>query len=83
MGVDHIDELVSKSEQNIQNWLASGPVYDNQPVDVELGKNIMLLVGDGRKGVPSEGPYDAIHVGAAAPEIPIAVCQVELIALFS
>mmetsp|Transcript_11755 Transcript_11755/g.29713 ORF Transcript_11755/g.29713 Transcript_11755/m.29713 type:complete len:119 (+) Transcript_11755:656-1012(+) len=29
--------------------------------------------GDGREGYPSEGPYDCIHVGAAAPEIPRAL----------
>ena len=30
-------------------------------------------VGDGRQGYSSEGPYDAIHVGAAAPTLPQAV----------
>jgi len=30
-------------------------------------------VGDGRKGYPDGGPYDAIHVGAAAATIPDAV----------
>lgn len=29
-----------------------------------------ILVGDGRLGYPSRGPYDAIHVGAAAKEMP-------------
>lgn len=28
------------------------------------------LVGDGRLGYPDRGPYDAIHVGAAAKEMP-------------
>jgi len=32
-----------------------------------------LLVGDGRLGYPSRGPYDAIHVGAAAKEMPQSV----------
>ena len=32
-----------------------------------------FAVGDGRKGYPPEAPYDAIHVGAAAPELPEAV----------
>lgn len=27
-------------------------------------------VGDGRQGYPEEAPYDAIHVGAAAPTVP-------------
>lgn len=30
----------------------------------------MFLVGDGREGFEEEGPYDAIHVGAAAPTLP-------------
>ena len=27
-------------------------------------------MGDGRKGYAAGGPYNAIHVGAAAPELP-------------
>lgn len=34
----------------------------------------MCAVGDGRMGFPEEAPYDAIHVGAAAPTVPQAVC---------
>lgn len=30
-------------------------------------------VGDGRNGYKEEAPYDAIHVGAAAPNVPKAV----------
>lgn len=30
----------------------------------------VCLVGDGRQGYPNRGPYDAIHVGAAAKEMP-------------
>ena len=30
---------------------------------------------DGRKGWEAAGPYNAIHVGAAAPEIPEALVQ--------
>lgn len=33
-----------------------------------------FVVGDGRLGFPDEAPYDAIHVGAAAPTLPKAVC---------
>lgn len=29
-----------------------------------------IIVADGRQGWPEFAPYDAIHVGAAAPEIP-------------
>lgn len=28
------------------------------------------IAGDGRLGWPNQAPYDAIHVGAAAPELP-------------
>lgn len=35
-----------------------------------------LSVGDGRMGYPEEAPYDAIHVGAAAPVVPQAVSWV-------
>jgi len=36
--------------------------------------HIFCKVGDGRLGYAGEGPYDAIHVGAAAAQIPQAVC---------
>ena len=29
-----------------------------------------LVLGDGRQGYPSDGPYNAIHVGAAADKMP-------------
>ncbi|KAH9924834.1 Pcmt1-prov protein [Amylocystis lapponica] len=29
-----------------------------------------MVAGDGRKGYPDAGPYDVIHVGAAAPTMP-------------
>lgn len=31
---------------------------------------VQFQVGDGRLGCPELGPYNAIHVGAAAPELP-------------
>lgn len=34
---------------------------------------ICILVGDGRKGYSQDGPYNAIHVGAAAPSLPQSV----------
>lgn len=34
---------------------------------IESGQ-IELVVGDGRLGYPEGAPYDAIHVGAAAPD---------------
>ena len=38
-----------------------------------ITKIFLILVGDGRIGWAEEGPYDAIHVGAAASDIPKAV----------
>lgn len=34
---------------------------------------VQLKVGDGRLGVPELGPYNAIHVGAAAKTLPQAL----------
>lgn len=34
---------------------------------------VQLKVGDGRLGVPEFGPYNAIHVGAAAHNLPQAL----------
>lgn len=36
-------------------------------------ENLKLISGDGRLGYEADAPYDAIHVGAAAAEIPQAV----------
>ena len=35
--------------------------------------NIKVVCGDGREGFKEGAPYDVIHVGAAAPEIPQAL----------
>lgn len=32
-------------------------------------KTVQIVTGDGRLGYPTCGPYDAIHVGAAAKEL--------------
>jgi protein-L-isoaspartate(D-aspartate) O-methyltransferase len=37
--------------------------------------NVTLMLGDGSQGAPATGPYDAIIVGAAAPEIPRALFE--------
>ncbi|MDI3502182.1 MAG: protein-L-isoaspartate(D-aspartate) O-methyltransferase [Archaeoglobi archaeon] len=33
-------------------------------------KNVIVLIGDGSKGLPEKAPFDRISVTAAAPEIP-------------
>ncbi|XP_047138198.1 protein-L-isoaspartate(D-aspartate) O-methyltransferase isoform X2 [Hydra vulgaris] len=60
-GIDHIGELVEQSEINIMKG------------NKELITNgvVKLITGDGRLGYQEGGPYDAIHVGAAAPELPL------------
>ncbi|XP_076354006.1 protein-L-isoaspartate(D-aspartate) O-methyltransferase-like isoform X1 [Tachypleus tridentatus] len=60
VGIDHIKDLVIMSEENIKK---------DKPHLLESGR-IKMIVGDGRKGYPSEGPYSAIHVGAAASQLP-------------
>jgi protein-L-isoaspartate(D-aspartate) O-methyltransferase len=60
VGIEHISELTDLATKSLQedcpDFLTSGTVE--------------LKVGDGRKGWAAEAPYDAIHVGAASPEIP-------------
>ncbi|BFZ07334.1 hypothetical protein BsWGS_10373 [Bradybaena similaris] len=65
VGIDHIPELVEESKVNI----GKDPVTRAM---MEAGR-LVLVVGDGRQGYQPEAPYDAIHVGAAAPTLPEAL----------
>ncbi|XP_072166600.1 protein-L-isoaspartate(D-aspartate) O-methyltransferase-like [Diadema setosum] len=65
VGIDHIQELVDKSRKNIEK--------DNP--DLLRSGRIELVVGDGRQGHAPGAPYDAIHVGAAAPTLPKALIE--------
>lgn len=50
--------------------------FKTTPFPKKQTKNKSLTlssVGDGRLGFPDGAPYDAIHVGAAAPTVPKAV----------
>eukprot|EP01097_Dermamoeba_algensis_P011860 TRINITY_DN9345_c0_g1_i1.p1 TRINITY_DN9345_c0_g1~~TRINITY_DN9345_c0_g1_i1.p1 ORF type:complete len:222 (-),score=43.41 TRINITY_DN9345_c0_g1_i1:114-779(-) len=64
-GIETIPQLVTWSlanmKKNHQHFLDSGRVH--------------IQVGDGWKGLPEQGPFDAIHVGAAASEIPTALVE--------
>lgn len=60
VGIDHIPELVEISKQNV--------LKDNP--DLLNSGQVVLVSGDGRQGYPEQAPYDAIHVGAAAPTLP-------------
>nr|WET60739.1 L-isoaspartate-O-methyltransferase [Ricinus communis] len=64
VGVEHIPELVTSSVKNIEKS-AAAPLLKEGFLSVHIG--------DGRQGWPEFAPYDAIHVGAAAPEIPQAL----------
>jgi len=66
VGVEHIQELVSASIENLKR----------DGLERELGNGrIVAMQGDGRKGCPEFAPYSAIHVGAAAPCIPETLVQ--------
>ncbi|KAJ7701851.1 Pcmt1-prov protein [Mycena rosella] len=67
IGIDHIPELVDWSLQNLKK--------DDRTRRAVENKQIEIHVGDGRLGYPSDGPYDAIHVGAASPTIPKALVE--------
>ncbi|XP_027200103.1 protein-L-isoaspartate (D-aspartate) O-methyltransferase isoform X2 [Dermatophagoides pteronyssinus] len=60
IGIEHIPELVTKSLENIKKANA----------DLLSSKRVVIKVGDGRKGCPEHAPFNAIHVGAAAPVLP-------------
>lgn len=63
VGIDHIQALVDDARRNIKKR------HD----DLFTDRRIILVKGDGREGYKEEAPYNAIHVGAAAPEIPTQV----------
>ena len=65
VGIDHIDQLVNDSIANVRKDPNLGGLLDRG--------QLKLVVGDGRQGHPPSAPFDAIHVGAAAPQIPQAV----------
>ncbi|KAJ1521102.1 hypothetical protein ONE63_002804 [Megalurothrips usitatus] len=65
IGIDHIPELIEFSRKN---------VLSDNPELLNSGR-LKFIVGDGRQGHASDGPYDAIHVGAAAPTVPPALVQ--------
>lgn len=60
VGIEHHPKLVDFAIENINN---------DDPQMIESGK-LKIIQGDGRDGFPEHAPYDAIHVGAAAAEIP-------------
>ncbi|KAG2500954.1 hypothetical protein HYH03_000778 [Edaphochlamys debaryana] len=67
VGVEHIAELVA----------ASLAAARQLPWAEELlqGDTLRLVQGDGHAGYPGWAPFDAIHVGAAAPAVPPALVE--------
>ncbi|UZJ52901.1 hypothetical protein CBS101457_002221 [Exobasidium rhododendri] len=66
IGVDHIPQLVKMADDNLRK--------DGLGEFLDQGK-IQVVLGDGRLGFAQGGPYDAIHVGAAASTIPEALVE--------
>ncbi|CAF0851449.1 unnamed protein product [Adineta steineri] len=65
IGIEHISQLVDLSLKNIAKNNQS--LIDNGTLEIVLG--------DGRLGYLQGGPYDAIHVGAAASDRPIELIE--------
>jgi len=56
-GIDYIPELTNLSRSNLAR-------------DEGLDAQVTIVTGDGWEGIPQEGPFDVIHVGAAAASVP-------------
>ena len=66
VGIEHIPQLTAMS---VENFAKDGKEHMLGDGKVEL------VTGDGRLGYPPRAPYDAIHVGAAAPSVPPALIE--------
>ncbi|XP_076175153.1 protein-L-isoaspartate(D-aspartate) O-methyltransferase [Ptiloglossa arizonensis] len=60
IGIDHIPKLIEISTKNVN---------EDCPHFMKEGR-VKFIVGDGRLGHAADGPYNAIHVGAAAETLP-------------
>ncbi|KAJ1488828.1 protein-L-isoaspartate O-methyltransferase [Baffinella frigidus] len=69
VGVEHVPELVRLGEENVRRDDAS-LLESLDPAGVPC---LVFRCGDGHLGWAEAGPYDVIHVGAAAPSIPPAL----------
>jgi protein-L-isoaspartate(D-aspartate) O-methyltransferase len=59
IGVEHVPELVAQAVSNVA-----------RACPAHVRDSIQFTVGDGRMGAAGHGPFNAIHVGAAAESIP-------------
>ena len=62
-GVEVIEELVEQAKLSVFT------------ADPDLASSVEFKKGDGWKGCPSDAPYDAIHVGAAAEKFPLIISE--------
>ncbi|XP_015171828.1 PREDICTED: protein-L-isoaspartate(D-aspartate) O-methyltransferase-like [Polistes dominula] len=60
IGIEHIPDLIEVATRNVR---------EDCPHFLQDGR-LKFVVGDGRLGHTADGPYDAIHVGAAAEILP-------------
>jgi len=58
IGIEVVDDLVVYGRENVKR------------ANPELAERVEIVKADGWKGFPSEAPFHAIHVGAAADETP-------------
>lgn len=65
VGIDHLWQLVEMAQTNIRK--TDGALLDEG--------HLVVQQGDGWRGVPELGPYDCIHVGAAAESVPIPLLE--------
>ena len=70
VGIEHIEDLVKSSIENVRRIPQLAERLDDG--------RIKIVAGDGRRGYSAAAPFDVIHVGAAAPELPPAVRLHEL-----
>jgi protein-L-isoaspartate(D-aspartate) O-methyltransferase len=64
IGIEYVKELADRSKERLKAEI--------DPTVKEMLSNgkIQIINGDGWMGSPENGPYDAIHVGAAAATLP-------------
>lgn len=61
-GIDHIEELINQASDNVLKSHFS--VFASKEVELRF------ITADGRDGLPEEGPFDVIHIGASTPDVP-------------
>ncbi|ORY23041.1 protein-L-isoaspartate O-methyltransferase [Naematelia encephala] len=64
VGIDHLQGLVDLAKNNLTKDGIKPGTGEGQ---------VEIVYGDGRLGYPKHAPFQIIHVGAAAPEIPQAL----------